>query len=326
MSEHREALLAGELLALVNDQAELTKAKLNGQLQWIQLSGPDHKIKPETWVLKAQLGTIEKFQQIIKLVGLEQDVFVIAIARNAFENLIWLKLFNQDKYYGLVFYRQLLQQQLDSQMQAIAKAREEVELFKQLESEDEPDFDSIVDLVDENTTRDERLAIISNCVKACAEKIDLKARSAFSIYAQQAKRNGYAYQAHLIESDAIPHHEARIKILNEHMAELLRSMPADINPLIEPEFLEKAPRWNWADRASKLGMASQYKFLYAFTSRLLHATPLSLVTPAELSSQEKCLLLDYLCLSVKASYEEISKFKYAGQVNVVGFSFDGVQK
>ena len=326
MSEHRETLLAKELLSLVNDQAELTKAKLNGQLQWLQFSGPDHKTKPETWVLKAQLGTIEKFQKIITLAGLEQDISVIAIARNAFENLIWLKLFNQDKYYGLVFYRQLLQQQLDSQMQAISKAREEIQLFKQLESEDEPDFDSIADLVDENTTKDERDAIISNHIKSSAERVDLKARSAFSIYAQQAKHNGYSYQAHLIENDAIPHHETRIKTLNDHMSELFRSTPLDINPLLEPEFLEKAPRWNWADRASKLGMASQYRFLYAFTSRLLHTTPMSLVTPTELSSQEKCLLLDYLCISIKAAYEEISKFKYANQVNVVGFSFDGLKK
>ena len=326
MNENRESVLKGDLLALVNDQAELIKAKLNGQLQWLQFSGPDYKIKSETWVLKAQLGTVEKFQHLITPSGLEQDISVIALARNAFENLIWLKLFNEDRYYGLVFYRQLLQQQLDSQMQAIAKAREEIELFKQLELEDVPDSDSIIDLIDNNTSENDKAALVSNLINECREKVDLKARSAFSIYAQQAKHNGYAYQAHLIENDAIPHHEARIKTLKEHMNELLRSKPADTNPLLEPEFLEKAVRWNWAERASKLGMESNYKFLYSFTSRLLHATPMSLVTPVVLSSQEKDLLLDYLYLSVKASYEEIDRFTYPGQVSVVKISVDGIQE
>lgn len=314
LNESKEAGLISEILELVNDQADLLKAKLNGQLQWLQLSATDYRIKPETWVLKAQLGTVEKFQHLVTQAGLEQDLSLIALARNIFENLIWLKLFNEDKHYGLVFYRQLLRQQLDSQLQAIEKAREEIKLFKKLALEDTPDFDSLLPLIDENTTEEEKALLVSNFVRESSAKIDLKARSAFSIYADQAKYNGYGYQAHIIENKAIPHHQERINTLNDHMDELLRSRPVDISPLLETEFLAKTPRWVWKDRASELGMESQYKFLYALTSRLLHSTPMSLVTPAELSSQEKCLLLDYIYLSTKRLYEEIEKFNHAGQM------------
>lgn len=322
MTNTREKILAAELASSINNHSELAKAKLHGQLKWLQLTDTDHATRPETWILKAHSGTIEKFEKLITPLGLEQDVALIALARNIFENLIWLKLFNQDKHYGLVFYRQLLQQQLDSQKQAITKALEEIKLFKELALEDKPNLNSIAHLVNENTTRQEKIKILSDHVNACAEKVDLKARSSFSVYAQQAKYHGYAYQAHMIEKDAIPLHEERIKTLNEFMSNLLSHKPVDLNPLLKHEFQEKAPRWNWADRASKLGMTSQYTFLYAFTSRLLHATPMSLITPAELSSQERCLLLDYLCLSVQASYEEIDRFKYAGQVNVISISDD----
>ena len=317
MNKSKETGLISEILELVNGQADLLKAKLNGQLQWLQLSAPDYRIKPETWVLKAQLGTVEKLQHLMTQSGLEQELSLIALARNIFENIIWLKLFNEDKYYGLVFYRQLLRQQLDSQLQVIEKAREEIELFKELALEDAPDFDSLLPLIDENTTEEEKALLVSDFVREHSEKIDLKARSAFSIYADQAKYNGYNYQAHIIESNAIPHHQERINTLNDHMDELLRSIPVDISPLLKAEFLEKTPRWVWKDHALKLGMKSQYRFLYALTSRLLHSTPMSLATPAELSSQEKCLLLDYLYLSTQGLYEEIQKFEYVGKMNAI---------
>jgi hypothetical protein len=317
MDKSKESVLINEVMGLVGDRAELQKSQSEGQLQWVQLSAPNYKTRPETWVLKAHIGTIGKLQHLTTPMSLEQDMSLIALARNVFENLIWLKLFNLDRYYGLVFYRQLLQQQLDSQAQAIEKVREEIELFKELDKEDAPDFDSIFDKVDENTSKEEKAAIISDHIKQAADKIDLKARSAFSIYADQAKTNGYGFQAHLIEQQAIPQHKGQIAVLTEHMEELLKAVPAGIAPQLQAEFQEKPIRWNWADRALKLGMNSEYKFLYAFTSRLLHSTPLSLVTPAALDLQERCLLLDYIYLTINEIYSEISSFVYPGKISVI---------
>ena len=316
----KEAGLISEILGLANDPADLLKAKLNGQLHWIQFTATDYSVKPETWVLKAQLGTIEKLQHLMTQSGLEQDLSLIALARNVFENLIWLKLFNEDKNYGLIFYRHLLKQQLDSQLQAINKAQEEIELFKGLALEDVLDFDLLLPLIDDNTTAEEKALLVSVFIREHSEKIDLKARSAFSIYADQAKFNGYADQAHLIESQIIPHHQERINTLNDHMDELLRSIPMDINPKLKAECFKKKPQWNWRSHASKLRMDSQYDFLYTLTSRLLHSTPMSLITPTELSSQEKCLLLDYLHLSIKGLHEEIQKFDYSGKINTLKIS------
>lgn len=319
LNESKQAGLISEILGLVNDPADLLKAKLSGQLHWIKSSATDYRVKPETWVLKAQLGTVEKLQHLMTQSGLEQDLSLIALARNIFENLIWLKLFNEDKNYGLIFYRHLLQQQLDSQLQVIEKAREEIDLFKRLAIEDVLDFDLLLPLIDVSTTEEEKALLVSDFIREHSERIDLKARSVFSIYADQAKCNGYAYQAHLIESQVIPHHQEHINTINDHMDELLSSMPMDISPTLKAELFKKNPHWNWRCHASSLGMESQYKFLYALTSRLLHSTSMSLATPAELSPQEKFLLLDYLCLSIKGLCEEIQKFEYVGKMNTIRF-------
>jgi hypothetical protein len=46
---------------------------------------------------------------------------------------------------------------------------------------------------------------------------------------------------------------------------------------------EKQERdWRWKEQAAIAGMSEQYEFIYSFTSRLLHATPVSLTTNQKL--------------------------------------------
>ncbi|QDZ29567.1 hypothetical protein [Noviherbaspirillum sp. UKPF54] len=316
MSQTRADALRQELEDLIANKSSTVLPLLRGQINWIAKTRSNHSFLPETWVLRAQEGTIEKFDTILAESHLQGAVELIALSRNIFENLIWLKLFNKDRHYGLVFYQQLLEQQLDSQKQAIEKANEEIALFNALKDEESPDFDAIKHLISKNEPSEEDGRAIRDYIKAHEAAVDAKVRATFSLYGEQAKTNGFAFQAHLIETKAIPHHRERIETLQRHLHELKASMPTDLPAAMQRE-LDEPVRWNWADRATSVGMQSHYKFLYKYTSRLLHSTPMNLITPKELDDAETCTLLDYLCVAVNEAYAEIERFTYPNKRNVI---------
>jgi len=64
-------------------------------------------------------------------------------------------------------------------------------------------------------------------------------------------------------------------------------------------------------------MQGHYRFLYSFTSKMLHSTPMSLITPKALSGQEVLMLLDYLRIGIAESHRLIEGFSYPGKLNVM---------
>lgn len=322
MSQKREDSLRQELMDLIASRRPVALSSLRGQIEWIAKTRSDHLLAPETWVLRAQEGTIEKFETTLACSPLRSAVELIALARNVFENLIWLKLFNQDRHYGLVFYRKLLQQQIDSQQQAIEKANEEIALFKELSDEEVPDFDAIAHLIAKDEPSEDDARAVRDYIKSHEAAVDAKVRATFSLYGEQAKTNGFDFQAHLIETKAIPHHRERIETVKQHLQEVQNSLPTGLSAAMQRE-LSETVRWNWSDRATSVGMRSHYRFLYTYTSRLLHSTPMNLITPKELDESETCTLLDYLCVAVNEAYAEVEKFEYPGKVNVFFLDMGG---
>ena len=76
-------------------------------------------------------------------------------------------------------------------------------------------------------------------------------------------------------------------------------------------------RWNWKDRAVEVGMKAQYEFLYGYTSKLLHSTPMNLITEKELSPSETLTMLEYAFVAISDLLDEIDHFSFPGQVNVL---------
>lgn len=64
-------------------------------------------------------------------------------------------------------------------------------------------------------------------------------------------------------------------------------------------------------------MENHYQFLYSFTSKLLHSTPLNLITPKSLNAQEVDMLLDYLRIGISKSHRLIENFSYPGKIKVL---------
>ncbi|MFV3014858.1 hypothetical protein ACM9HO_03985 [Pseudomonas sp. KHB2.9] len=298
----------------IDSKNDLALAKVRGQLHWLSRTDKTYQNSEITWALKAQEGTLEKFRDIYNASKLDGDTELVALARNLFENIIWLRLFNKDHGYGLVFCYQLINEQLKSQEQVIEKARGEIALFEELAEEDKPDLGPYSHVTHQSSASEEEIEKAREYLSNQSAMVDSKARSHFSIYAASAKHNGYSYQAHLIATKVIPHHEERISVLRKHLDDLKKShSEADLSKLEE---LGATKRWNWFDKAKNVGMAEHYHFLYAFTSRSLHCTAMNIITPKALEDSERHLLLDYIFITSNNCYDEIEKFNYPGKVNL----------
>lgn len=81
-----------EIHETIDSKNELALAKVRGQLSWLSHTDKNYKNSEKTWILKAQKGTLEKFRDIYRKSKLESDIELVSLARNLFENIIWLKL------------------------------------------------------------------------------------------------------------------------------------------------------------------------------------------------------------------------------------------
>lgn len=287
---------------------------VRGQLFWLNKTDENTILSGAAWALRAQEGTLRKFIDVFSLVDPRHNVELVALARNLFENLIWLKLFNLAPEYGLLFYRQLLESQIKSQDQAISQAELEIKIFENADKEDRPDLSHIQDMLEKNDeSATNSAASIRDYMQAAEKKVDDKVRRIFSIYAHDAKHNGYGYQAYLIKNKVIPHHEEQRRINSEHKLEL-DSFLASIDQKKLPGIFNQ--RWVWATRAESVGMKTHYQLIYSYTSRLLHATPMNLITPNQLSSQERELLLNYIRVGIQDAHDSILSFQFPGQIKM----------
>src|SRR5690606_33043132 len=129
--------------------------------------------------------------------------------------------------------------------------------------------------------------------KLVGESIDRKAARHFSIYADQAKTNGYGFQAYIVEQQALPQIDASIADLEGEKATFDTSISVDIRNLIPG-------RWNWRQMAEKVDLVEEYDFIYTFSSKLLHATPASITTNQKnLEQQEMVVFLKYIDIKVR---------------------------
>lgn len=129
--------------------------------------------------------------------------------------------------------------------------------------------------------------------KIVAEVIDRKAARQFSVYAEQAKTNGYGFQAYMVEKQALPEIEGSITSLEQEKATFNATISEDIRNLMPR-------RWNWRQMAEKVSLTEEYDFIYTFSSKLLHATPASITTNHKnLELEEMLVFLKYIDVKIR---------------------------
>jgi hypothetical protein len=192
---------------------------------------------------------------------------VLALTRYVFELAVWVRLVQKDNRYGLLYYRELVNKQRlhyqDLHRHLVAEAAflsamsdEEKKLVEQRLSElgSDPDPDAASKLYTETT-----------------KQIDATAARRFTLYGEEARTNGYGFQAHLVETQAMP----KAKAMLGEVEQELRNVDAALSPQVRKLIPDLE---NWKRRATLVGMSEEYDFIYSYTSRLLHATPSSITT------------------------------------------------
>lgn len=244
------------------------------------------KHSPRSWCLAALGDSLVRVRLLLEQnFNFVESLGVVAVSRYLFELSVWLYLFEKDERYGLVYYGQLLETQQKYYSDYAAQLRREIEMLKLFEEKE-----SAHRALNVNTGSSED---IGNNFRLVCEMIDAEAARKFSLHAEQAKLNGYGFQAYLVQTKALPQAEGALQELCVEQTDFNANVLPKIHDLAFANGKKK--RWEWKRMAEGVGLLSEYEFIYAFASKLLHATPASITTDQKnLEPEEMLLFLKYI--------------------------------
>lgn len=311
--------LIQEYRDIVKQRAPLLRSKVGGQRGFLELQlqarQEDYKLSAARWAHLAHLGTLDKLEALFAS-DVEHSTFeLLAIARNLMENLIWLRLINQNLGYGLVFYARYLEDLKKNQSSYIRKLKDEADLFVSMGDVEQDARNLTLKGFNANSTEEEARRAMDEH-RAQAALLDDMVRREFSLFANSAFHNGYGWQADILVSKIIPQHEAELLTIESDRADLFEHLPA----LVNSELLDLATgnrRWNWSSLATAAHMSKAYDLLYGFTSRLLHASPLNIISDKKLSDSEAMVVLDYAVITALDLFEAIESFSHPDQIDAI---------
>ena len=222
---------------------------------------------------------------------------VLALTRYVFEILVWLRVLDRDPDQAIEFYVQIVEGQVEHIKKYEKKLRDEATFFRDIDREDTIPDDLAMDITQnvKSLNPEEFVRRIHEHEK----QIDLRARRHFSLYARDARSNGYGFQAFLIENKAIPVAQKQLSEIQKEWSVFESKVGKDEIDRITKNSKGTRTRWNWKRHAESVGMSDQFEFIYGYTSRLLHAHPVSFYTNQKnLEPREMETFLEYTYVSM----------------------------
>ena len=260
--------------------------KLLEQIQ--KVDGIEDGNNPEKfWLNTIYFDVLQRIQIFLQknLIYIE-TLGLVSLTRYIFETSVWVKLINLNNLYSLIYKRELLKNQLDYFKSVKKEYNREIHFFKKIKSEEDRQLKSIINKTTSNTSAEE----IRQLQKNLMDETDKKMSEKFSIFGRAAQTNGLGFQIHLIEKN--------IEKIDARIAELQQLINAPIEgrllPLIQTN-QNNDEKWSWFQSAKKVGMKSEYEFVYCYTSQFIHAVPSSLTTDQKnLELDEINIFLNYI--------------------------------
>jgi hypothetical protein len=241
------------------------------------------------WVLVAYTDALVRLRLFLEQnLNYLESLGLLALTRYVFELVVWLKLMEQDRRYGLVYYHDLLLKQRRYYEDLREHLEREISFLDHVQSREEALLREVADEVKHPKGSEATADGIDRRLREFRSTIDSEAARTFSMYTQAARTNGYGFQAHLVKTKKLPAVANACAQLEGELTEFNAEVPAGIRDLIPN-------KWNWRQLAGLVGMQPEYDFIYSYTSRLLHATPASLTTDQKnLEADEMRIFLTYL--------------------------------
>jgi hypothetical protein len=208
---------------------------------------------------------------------------LLSVCRYIFELSVWLRLLSMDRRYGLMFGRELLDTQLRFYTDTVKHYKREVDFLRSMDKREDA-------LVDEKMASHIKRGDWAEAARAqdrAGAEIDAIAARAFSVFSDDARHNGYGYQAHLVETQSILQIEGYISDIASRADRLKERLAVEASDL--PKI------WKWRPMAELAGVAHEHDYIYAYASKLIHATPASVLTDQKnLEPQEMYIFLRYI--------------------------------
>lgn len=216
-----------------------------------------------------------------------ETLALLATVRYIFELSIWTKLATTREDYALAYYGRLLEKQVEQAERHVGQVNREIGLLDELEALDrQSTTDAIITIQQRasSMTEDD----VRELMQAGSTEVDRRAARMFSLYAEQGKADGFGFTAHLVRTQAVPQAAEKVRAAHMAMEEFLSWCPEGAKALVKRG-------WKWNREAKEAGMEGAYDFLYSYVSRLLHATPASVMTDQKhLEPDEIVILLRYV--------------------------------
>lgn len=253
----------------------------------------DLRTSEDYWQARFQLDAMRRIGLFIEQnFTYIEPMGLLAVTRYMFELTVWHKLMSADKRDARIYHHEVIvgqQNYYKDQKDHLEKEMAFLDDYGKLE-------DDLFELALESKTRSDPTAVAS-----IMTDIDEEVSRKFSIYGENARTNGYCFQAYLIQTKVLPQIQQRIDELKIEMDWYKAEIPDDIATRVRK-------RWNWKDEAKKVAMTSEYDFIYCYTSKLIHATPFSLSTNQQnLDVTEMRLFLKYIYIRMQDIIRSISK-------------------
>ena len=230
------------------------------------------------WRLVAYLNSLIRIKLFLEQnFNYIEPMVVIAVTRYLFELTVWLRLMQENENYGCVYYLELINTQLKYYHDLQGHLTREVTFLKETGVHEKKLFEQRFKEAEKITDMETRQQALQQIPNDITQVIDNQASRRFSIYSEQAQSNGYAFQAYLIETKKLPNIEKSISDLELERNQFERDATENVRNLVRDPKGNKI-KWNWKQKAIDVGMEDDYNFIYSYTSRLLHAFPVSVAT------------------------------------------------
>lgn len=240
------------------------------------------KTNSKSCCLLASVDILERLSLLIKRnFDYIETIGLVAVARYIFEISIWLKLFSLNSQYGSVYYYELMKTQKKYYKDFEYRVRNEIETLSYFSAKEK----GLIEKQLKESKGKSGFSKAHETLKDIANIIDNEASRNFSLYNEQAKDNGYDFQAHMVKTKILPKIQDSITDIENSLKSFEKNTSLDFESLM-------GKHWNWFNMAEKVGMEKEYRFIYSFTSKLLHASPVSITT--EQKNLEKSEILMFL--------------------------------
>ena len=246
----------------------------------------------------------------------DSTISLISNLRFLFETCITVRLLVSEEPYKYKVRYSIYKHQLEKANSLIEYAAVDINHLTNLERKEKAIF--------EQKLNESNYLEVKKEVDSFYEDLDEE----ISIFLDQAEFNGAGYHQEVIKSnvslqqkrkDEISKEwdEKKKELLEDHEANLLFNFSNQLSK-IESELKDTR---NWKKKADDVGLSDMYKFIYDYTSALMHSTSYSILIPNQLDDAEVTMILS---LATRLNSDILKKIKiFSGIPNIQVVDIDG---